>query len=119
MPPLNMLARRWASAVRNKFQLAKLGPIRDCTRAANDRPQRVRAKSVGPSRPSQTQHFDKAPETESEHDEHDEASQIGIAEPVPRFVEQIRSKEERDDPPAGLVAIVQPLERGCRQDPDG
>jgi hypothetical protein len=52
-------------------------------RAAIDRRLRVWAKSVGPSCPSQTQHFDKTPEAESDHDEHQEVRRIGIAKPVP------------------------------------
>src|ERR1700730_9976174 len=69
MPPLNMLARRWASTAPNKFQLSQLVPIRGWTRAAMDRRLRVFAKSVGPSCPSQTHHFDKTPEAESDHDD--------------------------------------------------
>src|ERR1700736_5806598 len=101
MPPLNMRACRWASAVPNKFQFAQLVPIRGCTRAAIDRRlrQRLWAKSVGPSCPSQTQHFDKTPEAESDHDEHEEVRGVGIAKPVPHFAEQFRSNEERDEPP--------------------
>src|SRR6266700_441188 len=72
MLPLNMLARRWASTAPNKFQLSQLVPIRGCTRAAIDRRLRVWAKSVGPSCPSQTQDFDKTPQAESDHDEHEE-----------------------------------------------
>src|SRR5258708_2709574 len=117
-PRFPLCARRWASTAPNKFQLSQLVPIRGCTRAAIDRRQRVWAKSVGPSCPSQTQHFDKTPEAESDHDEHEEVRRVGIAKPVPHFAEQNRSNEERDDPPAAFVAIVKPLDRGGHQDPN-
>jgi hypothetical protein len=117
MPPLNMLARRWASTAPNKFQLSQLVPIRGWTRAAMDRRLRVWAELVGPSCPSQTQHFDKTPEAESDHDDHEEVRRVGIAKPVTHFAKQNRGNEERDDPPAALVAIVQPLDRGGRQKP--
>src|SRR5258708_19076428 len=120
MPPPNKPAPGWASPAPTKFQLCQLVPIRGCTRAAIDRRLRVWvwAKSVGPSCASQTQHFDKPPKAESDHDEHEEVRRVGIAKPVPHFAEQNRSNEERDDPPAAFVAIVKPLDRGGRQDPD-
>ena len=99
MPPLNMLARRWASTAPNKFQLSQLVPIRGWTRAAMDRRLRVFAKSVGPSCPSQTQHFDKTPEAESDHDDHEEVRRVGIAKPVTHFAKQNRGNKERDDQP--------------------
>jgi len=88
-------------------------------RAAIDRRLRVRvrAKSVGPSRPSQTHYFDKTPEAESDQDEPEEFRRVGIAKPVPHLAEQHRSNQERDDPPAALVAIVKPPDRGASQIP--
>src|SRR5665213_719224 len=120
IPPLNMLARRWASTAPNKFQLAKPIPIRGGMRGAIDqRLQRIRAKPVGPCGPSQAQRFDKTPEAERGQDQHEKVRRVGIAKPVSRFAEQDRRDEERNDPPAALVAIVKPPDRGGRQEPAG
>src|SRR3981081_2718112 len=95
MPPLNMRPPRWASTAPNKFQLSQLDPIRGCTRAAIDRRLRVWAQAAGRPCPAQPQHFDKAPEAESDHDEHQEVRRVGTAKPVPHFAEQNWSNEER------------------------
>src|SRR5437660_11354289 len=117
-PRFRLCARRWASTAPNKFQLPQLLPIRGCTRAAIDRQQWVWAKSVGSSCPSQTQYFDKTPEAESDHDEHEEVGRVGIAQPFLHFAKQNRRNEERDDPPAAFVAIVNPPDCGGRHEPD-
>src|SRR5881396_1748887 len=64
MPSLNMRACRWASTVRNKFELALLVPARP----GIARGQRVGAEPVRPARPLQAEHFDKAPEGKNAHD---------------------------------------------------
>src|SRR6478672_277341 len=68
MPPLTMRARRWASTVRNKFQLALLVPARPYfyRRYRYYRRQRVGAEPVRPPRSSQAEQFDKAPDAQTE-----------------------------------------------------
>src|ERR1700687_1759975 len=68
MPPLNMLACRWASTVRNKFQLALLVPARSDIGWR----QRIGPGPVRPPRPLQAQQLDKAPDTEAGPDRVDE-----------------------------------------------
>src|SRR5258708_227196 len=66
IPPLNMRPRRWASAVRDKFQFALLVPARDRLSAGRDRRQRVGPEPVRSARPLQESHLDKAPDIKNE-----------------------------------------------------
>src|ERR1700692_3173795 len=116
MPPLNMRPRRWASTVRNKFQLALLVPPRPriywriywrvCWR------QRVGTEPVRPFRSPQAEQFDKAPDAQTDTEGADQQRQGRVAQPVRELVEQARSDEKRGEPPAALTAIVKPLDRG-------
>ena len=55
-----MRLRRWASAVRDKFQLAELVPARGRVRIRLDRRQRIGAEPVGPACALQQHQLDKA-----------------------------------------------------------
>src|SRR5258708_38080613 len=113
MPPLNMRCGRWASTVRHKFQLGLLVPARPGVA----RRQRVWAEPVRRFCASQAEQFDKAPDAQTESEGAGQTRQNRVLQPVRELVEQARRNEERDKPPAALVAIVQPLDRGGRETP--
>src|SRR5258707_1993063 len=113
MPPLNMRHRRWASSMRNKFQLGLLRPARPRV----DWREGIRPEPIGPSRPSQAEQLDKAPEAKNECGEFEDAHRIGIGKPARKSIEYTRSDQQRHNPPAAFIAVVKPLDRGGRQEP--
>jgi len=96
---------RRASNVRNKFQLVELAPAR----ARADRRQRIEPEPVGTSGPSQPKQLKDAPNGQTEPDRADEQRQMRVVEPIPQQVEKAWSNQERDNPPAAFVAVVEPL----------
>ena len=116
--PLNTPKRRRASLVRHHFDLALLVPGRP--RIDGARRQRVGAEPVGPARAPQEIQFDETPQTQDERS--DGQRQIGERnrrQPVRELVVEAGHDEERHHPPAALVAVMQPLDRGRRGRPTG
>lgn len=118
--------RQWrrASAMRRHFQLAELVPGRIGQPGAEiaARPglglrQRIWPEPVGSARPPQLEGLDKAPDAEDETDKPDEKHRVRLVEPMRDFRKQHGKSAEGDDPPAALVAVVQPLDRGGSIDP--
>src|SRR5258705_6162793 len=114
MPPLNMRHWRWASSMGNKFQLGLLRPARPRI----DWREGIRPEPIGPSRPSQAEQLDKAPEAKNECDAPKHADRIGIGKPILEVAVQTRSNVEWDHPPTALITIVKPLDPGGRKEPD-
>src|SRR6266478_7038999 len=108
-----LCASRWTGTVRNKFQLALLVPARP--RIA--RGQRVGPKPVGPARPFQAAHLDKPPYEGNVHDKPNDHGRVGTPKPISKLIVETGSNDEGNDPPAALVAIVKPLDRGGRVGP--
>src|SRR5713226_902075 len=113
MPPLNMRACRWASTVRDKFQFALLVPARP----GIARGQRIGTEPVEPAGPLQAEHFDKTPERKNGHDKSKEGDRVGIVKPILELIIETGNDENGHHPPATFIAIVKPLDRGGRVDP--
>ena len=114
-----MRPRRWASTVGNKFQFAVLVPARRDSRVRDGRRPRIGPEPVGATCSFEKQQFDEAPDINAEYDKGEGEGHIGfVVKPVHDAAKQGRSDEEGDDPPAAFVAIVKPLDRGGRQEPD-
>jgi hypothetical protein len=77
----------------------------------------ISTESVSPSRPSQAEQLDKAPDAKNECDKTDDGHRKGIGKPILKSVEDVRSDEQPDHPPAAFVAVMEPLDRGGRQEP--
>src|ERR1700733_3299973 len=118
MPSLNMRPRRWASTVGHKFQLALLVPTRGSRWLWSGWRQRIRSESVGSAGPLPKHQLEKAPQIEADRDQQQRDHRIRIFKAIRDCVEQSRSDEKGDDPPTAFIAIVKPLDRGGRQEPD-
>jgi hypothetical protein len=68
-------------------------------------------------RPPQQAHLDKAPYERNEYGKPNEHSRAGSAKQITELIVESGSNHERNHPPAALVAIVKPLDRGGRVAP--
>ena len=73
------------------------------------RVQRVRAEPVGTACAPQEGQFDEAPAAQDEEGKPEREGGVRIRRAGPRMVGEAGQDEERHDPPAALVAVMQPL----------
>src|SRR6059058_3918673 len=98
------------SLVRDHFDLALLLPARPAVVGLQ---QRVGPEPIGLPRAFQEIHFDKTPDAEHEGRQGKRyCCHPIVAEPVRELVIETRIYKERHHPPAALVAVMQPLDRG-------
>src|SRR5215217_487204 len=106
-----------ASAGRDNFELALLVPAflwgRRGRGVVLDFSQRIGTEPVAAQAAAQTEYFDEPPQPGNLHDQDDRKDPVGIGQQVRELAEQAWHDEERNDPPAAPVTIMQPLDRSC------